>query len=161
MSTRITQKTVILVSCISFVILLSVLTCNAADQSLNICKQVSNEQLNLLYKKPLIPKESERGCFWSKDPGGMAYFDINIHKYRQELRSYFNKDLPTHVKLEKVTGLGEEGLMTLTEGSLGVIVIRKGDWVLQSAVTFLDIEPGSQKHKCLWDIYRAILETLK
>jgi hypothetical protein len=39
--------------------------------------------------------------------------------------------------------------MAVTEGSLGVIAIRKGEWVLQSAVTFPDIHPASEKQKVL------------
>ena len=50
--------------------------------------------------------------------------------------------------------------MTVTEGSLGVIVIKKGDWVLQSAVVFLGIEPGSGRQAALWEVYRRILARL-
>jgi hypothetical protein len=41
-----------------------------------------------------------------------------------------------------------------------VIVIRKGDRVVQSSATFLDIEPGSAKQRVLWDIYRGILDRI-
>jgi hypothetical protein len=45
----------------------------------------------------------------------------------------------------------------VVEGEVGVVVIRKGDRVLQSAATFLDIKPGSDQQQALWAIYRNIL----
>ena len=60
----------------------------------------------------------------------------------------------------KISDLGDGGLMSVGEGELGVVVIRKGDRVLLSAVTFLDIKPGSKKQAVLWDIYRHILQQM-
>ncbi|MFZ0451991.1 MAG: hypothetical protein WAL98_22390, partial [Desulfatiglandaceae bacterium] len=76
------------------------------------------------------------------------------------LREYYNKNLPASVKLEKINGIGDEGLVNVSEGTLGVVVIRKGKLVLQSAVTFLDIKPGSKKQAILWGIYRRIVQQL-
>ena len=73
---------------------------------------------------------------------------------------YYNKNLLASVKLEKINGIGDEGLVNVSEGTLGVVVIRKGKLVLQSAVTFLDIKPGSKKQAILWDIYRRIVQQL-
>jgi len=50
--------------------------------------------------------------------------------------------------------------VNVSEGTLGVVVIRKGKLVLQSAVTFLDIKPGSKKQAILWGIYRRIVQQL-
>jgi hypothetical protein len=50
--------------------------------------------------------------------------------------------------------------MSVSEGTLGVVVIHKGDRVLQSAVTFLDIKPGGSKQQVLWPIYRDIVERM-
>ena len=51
-------------------------------------------------------------------------------------------------------------LLDLKNIPVDKVVVKKGDWVLQSAVIFLDIEPGSEKQKVLWDIYRGVLEKL-
>jgi hypothetical protein len=59
-----------------------------------------------------------------------------------------------------IIDLGDEGLMSVVEGSLGVIVIRKGKQVVVSAATFLDIESGSDKQRALWDIYRRLMNQL-
>jgi hypothetical protein len=48
--------------------------------------------------------------------------------------------------------------MTVVDGELGVIVARKGNRVLQSAATFLDIKPGSEGQKILWRIYGRALD---
>ncbi|WP_319521839.1 hypothetical protein [uncultured Desulfosarcina sp.] len=133
----------------------------AGEKSGDICRQVTAEQLSKLYRKPLYPSEHGNGCMWSKKPGGMAYLDINVHEYQKDIRQYFNKEMPSHIKLEKITDLGDDGLMTVVEGCLGVIVVKKGDRVMQSAVTFLEIEPKSDKQKVLWDIYRNVLKRLK
>jgi hypothetical protein len=134
--------------------------CFAGDKTVDICRMVSAAQLKQLYRKPLHATPRERGCYWSETPGGMAYMDIGIQKHQKDLRDYWNKNLSSNVKLEKITDLGDEGLMGIGEGTIGVVVIRKGNWILRSAVTFLDIEPGSKKHQVLWDIYRAILADL-
>lgn len=88
----------------------------------------------------------------------MAYLHIGLHESSIPLRDYFNKELSSTTTLESITDLGDEGLMSVAEGSLGVIVIRKGNRVLQSAATFLDIEPGSDKQRVLWEIYRTLLD---
>lgn len=69
----------------------------------------------------------------------MADFHVAVHEYWQDLRECFPQDLPSHVELQRIADLGDGGLMTVTEGILGVVVVRKGDWVLQSAVTFFEI----------------------
>ena len=132
----------------------------ADGEDIEMCALITPEQLRNIYKKPLYPKEYRRQCLWSKKPSGMAYFDIQYHNYHKDLRRYFNKELPGIVSLEEIKNLGDDGLMTVVEGSLGVIVIRKDNWVLQSAVTFLDIKPESDEHKVLWDIYRNVLKRL-
>jgi len=132
----------------------------AEDKTIEICSLVTQEQLGSIYRKPLYPKAYNRQCLWSIKQGGMAYLDIQYHKYRKDLREYFNVQLSDNVALEKIADLGDGGLMSVVDGSLGVIVIRKGDLVLQSAATFLDIELGSDQQKVLWDIYREILKRL-
>jgi hypothetical protein len=127
---------------------------------IDICKQVSAEQLKQLYHKPLFPTASTDACFWSEKPGGMADMDIQVHDVNGPLRDYFDESFGPKAKLVKISDLGDEGLMSVGEGTLGVVVIRKGKQVLQSAVTFLDIEPGSEQQTVLWDIYRKILEQM-
>lgn len=151
---------IMLTACFVFPCFVALTACMAEDKNIDICTEVSAEQLAKLYKKKLYPTQNNRGCYWSEKPGGMAYFDIGIHKYSQDLRDYWNKDLSSLVTLEKITDLGDEGLMGIGEGDLGVIIIRKDMLILKSAVTFLDIEPGSERHKVLWDIYRSILKNL-
>jgi len=128
--------------------------------SLNICQLAKEDLVSKLYKKQLVASGEGKECLWSLKPGGMAYLHITVHERYQELRKYFNENLSTMVKLEKITDLGDEGLMTIAEDSLGVVVIRKGNYVLQSAVTFLDIKPDSEQQKVLWQIYTEILDKL-
>ncbi len=132
----------------------------SAGDKIDICNQVSAEQLTKLYRKHLYPSAHTNDCFWSEKPGAMAYMDINVHDVNRPLREYFAKTIPSHIKLVKITDLGDEGLMSVSEGSLGVVVIRKGDRVLQSAVTFLEIKPGSTQQAALWDIYRSVLKKM-
>jgi hypothetical protein len=129
-----------------------------AGEKLDVCGQVTGQQLAALSRKPLYPTPEENGCFWSQTPGGMAYLHIGLQESSIPLRDYFNKELSSATTLESITDLGDEGLMSVAEGSLGVIVIRKGNRVLQSAATFLDIEPGSDKQRVLWEIYRTLLD---
>jgi hypothetical protein len=129
----------------------------AADSNLDICALVSTEQLAAVYRKPLYPTPQENGCFWSLEPGTMAYLHIGVHDRSQPLRQYFNPQLSATTTLEPILDLGDEGLMSVVEGEVGVVVIRKGDRVLQSAATFLDIKPGSDQQQALWAIYRNIL----
>jgi len=133
---------------------------HAKEKIINICSLVSAEQLAGIYKKELFPTKQRRGCFWSEDPGMMAYFQIGYQKTEKDLRQYFYKELPSHVKLEEIKDLGDGGLMAVTGDYLEVIVIRKKNLVLKSTVNFLDIKPGSKQHKQLWDIYRTILNKL-
>jgi len=146
--------------CVSLLIGFSPVPARSVGEKLDICSQVGAAQLKKLYRKPLYPTATDNGCFWSEKPGGMAFFDINVHKARRPLREYYNKNLPASVKLEKINGIGDEGLVNVSEGTLGVVVIRKGKLVLQSAVTFLDIKPGSKKQAILWGIYRRIVQQL-
>lgn len=128
-----------------------------AGEDIDVCGLVNAQQLAGLYRKPLHPTAQGNGCFWSLQPGAMAYLHIGVHDRTRQLREYFNKELSPSVKLEAIADLGDEGLMTVSEGSLGVVVIRKGNRVLQSAVTFLDIEPGSKQQQLLWEVYRSVL----
>ncbi len=132
----------------------------AKEKDINICSLVSTEQLAGIYKKELFPTEQRRSCFWSEKPGQMAYLQIGYHIEEKDVRQYFHKELPSHVKLEKINNLGDGGLMAVTGEHLEVIVIKKKKKILKSTVSFLDIEPGSHQHKQLWDIYRTILEKL-
>lgn len=160
MQSTIRYSVIVLMACVVSFHFAAFNVCNAADKDIDICTQVSAKQLEQLYKKQLYPTKNNSGCYWSLEPGGMAYFDIGIHERYKDLREYWNKELSSMITLEKITDLGDEGLMNVSEGDLGVIVIRKDKWILRSAVTFLDIEPGSRQHKALWDIYRSILENL-
>ncbi len=135
-------------------------TAHAKEKDINICSLVSAEQLAGIYKKKLFPTEQRRSCFWSEEPGAMAYLQIGYHKKEKDLRQYFYKDLPANVKLEEIKDLGDGGLLAVNGDYLEVIVINKGNLVLKSTVTFLDIKPGSKQQKQLWDIYRTILKAL-
>lgn len=130
------------------------------EEAIDICKQVSAGQLKTLYRKHLYPTAYDNHCMWSEKPHGMAELDIKVQDVRGPLRAYFVKPLPSRIKLVKISDLGDGGLMSVGEGELGVVVIRKGDRVLLSAVTFLDIKPGSKKQAVLWDIYRHILKRM-
>jgi hypothetical protein len=127
---------------------------------IDICKQISAGQLKQLYRKKLYPTAYDNECFWSEQPGGMAEIDIKVRDADQPLRDYFAKPLPSRFKLVKITDLGDGGLMTVGEGAIGVVVIRKGSRVLQSSPGFLDIAPGSKKQTVLWDVYRHILSQM-
>ncbi len=129
-------------------------------EEIKICDWVSDEQIQKIYRKPLVKSGEGKQCLWSKTAGGMSYFDISIHSKFQDLRKYFAPEIPSYVVLQKIEDLGDEGLMTVTEGSLGVVIIRKGELILQSAPTFLDIEPGSTEQQALWDVYRSVLDKL-
>ena len=128
-----------------------------AAEALDICSLVSSEQLAAVYRKPLYPTPQENGCYWSREPGTMAYLHIGVLESAQPLRQYFHPQLSATTTLEPILDLGDEGLMSVVEGEIGVVVIRKGDRVLQSAATFLDIKPGSDQQQALWTIYRDVL----
>ena len=131
-----------------------------AAEAVDICGLVSSEQLAAVYRKPLYPTPQENGCYWSREPGAMAYLHIGVLESAQPLRQYFHPQLSATTTLEPIIDLGDEGLMSVVEGEVGVVVIRKGDRVLQSAATFLDIKPGSDKQQVLWAIYRDVLERM-
>jgi len=133
---------------------------SAERETIDVCGAVTAEQLATLYRKPLLPNASRRGCYWNEKPGGMAYRDIRVSDADKSLREFFNAELSPQTRLETIDDLGAGGLMTVSEGDIGVVVIEKDGRFLQSAVTFLDIEPGSDKQAVLWDVYRALLEKL-
>lgn len=135
-------------------------TVSAKEKDVDICSLVSAEQLAGIYRKELFPTPQRRSCFWSEEPGAMAYLQIGYHQPGKELRTYFHEKLPSHVKLEEIKDLGDGGLMGVTRGIVEVVVIKKKNRVLKSTVTFLDIEPGSAQHTQLWEIYRTILKEL-
>lgn len=132
----------------------------AIARDIDVCKQISAKQLKQLYRKHLYPKAYDNECFWSEKPGGMAEIDIKVRDANLPLRDYFAKPLPSRFKLVKITDLGDEGLMTVGEGAIGVVAIRKGKQVLLSSPGFLDIAPGSAKQKVLWTVYRKILKQM-
>ena len=151
-------------SCAIYIILIilgAFTICNAGELHFNVCEQVSAKQLATLYRKKLFPSEQENGCLWSKNPGGMAYFQIGVIESQKNLRDYFQKEIPPNFTLKKINDLGNRGLMTASEGYLAVIVIREGDWVLISTVNFLNIKHGGEKQKILWGICRGILQKLQ
>lgn len=135
-------------------------TARAKEKVVDICSLVSAEQLAGIHKKKLFPTEQRRSCFWSEEPGAMAYLQIGYQKKEKELREYFSKELPPQVKLEEIRDLGDGGLLAINGEYLEVIVINKKNIVLKSTVSFLEIEPGSNQQKQLWDMYRAILKEL-
>jgi hypothetical protein len=128
-----------------------------AEKPVDYCALAGKDDLATLYRKPLYPTATDNGCMWSEEPGGMADLSMSVLDYQRKLRTYFTTDLPDNVKLVEITDLGDSGLMTVVDGTLGVIVVRKGNHVLQSAATFLDIKPGSEAQKVLWQIYGRAL----
>ncbi len=130
------------------------------DKEIDVCGIVSQDELSQLYKKPLIAKKDGNGCIWSLKPDGMAYLHIAVQEKSREIREYFNQDLPEHIKLEAIEDLGDEGLMTVVEGSLGVIILAKKNNLIRSSATFLDIEPGSSQQQTLWHVYQRILDKI-
>ncbi len=127
------------------------------QKTVDYCALVSKAELAKLDRKPLYAKGSDNGCMWSEKSGGMAYLDVGIFDSQRKLRTYFATDLPSNVKLVKITDLGDAGLMSVADGTIGVVAIRKGNKILQSAATFLDIKPGSEGQKVLWQIYGSVL----
>jgi hypothetical protein len=135
-------------------------TVSAKEKNIDICSLVSAEQLAGIYRKPLFPTALRSGCFWSEEPGAMAYLQISYSKKEKELREHFHQELPEHVKLIAINDLGNNGLMGVTNGRLELILIQKKEMVLKSNVTFLDIEQGSNEQEKLWEIYRTILKEM-
>lgn len=134
--------------------------CFAGDIRFDVCEQVSDSQLIGIYQNKLFPIEQEQGCQWSDQPDGRVYFQIAVIESQKHLREFFQKEMPPGTELNKINGLGDRCLLTVSEGYLAVIVIREGDWVLISTVNFLKIKPRSEKQERLWDIYRKILINL-
>jgi len=126
---------------------------------LDICKTGAS-QIPKLYRKHLYPNPYEDECYWSEKPGGMATIDIKVRDVDKQLRDYFDKPLPSRIKLVKIKNLGDRELMTVAEGTVGVVAIIKGKRVLLSSPLFLDIAPGSKKQAILWDIYKKILKMM-
>lgn len=135
-------------------------TVSAKEKDIDICSLVSAEQLAGIHRKELFPTPQRRSCFWSEEPGAMAYLQIGYHQHEKDLRAHFHEKLPSYVKLEEIKDLGDGGLMGVTRGIIEIVVIKKKNKVLKSMVTFLDIEPGSAQHTQLWEIYRTILKEL-
>lgn len=131
-----------------------------SDGEIDVCKQVTAGQLKKLHRKHLYPKAYDNECMWSERPGGMAEMDIKVRDADLPLRDYFAKPLPSRFKLVKIKDLGDEGMMTVGEGAIGVVAIRKGKQVLLSSPGFLDIAPGSKKQVVLWNIYKKILKQM-
>lgn len=129
-----------------------------AEKTVDYCALASKDELAKLYRKPLYPTATGHGCMWSEKPGGMADLSLDVRDYQSKIRTYFPTALPKNVKLVDIKDLGDSGLMTVVDGELGVIVARKGNRVLQSAATFLDIKPGSEGQKILWRIYGRALD---
>lgn len=127
---------------------------------IDVCKQMSQAQLRKLYRKHLYPKAYDNECMWSETPGGMAELDIKVRDAYLPLRDYFAKPLPSRFKLVKIRDLGDKGMMTVGEGTIGVVAIFKGKRVLLSSPGFLDIKPGSKKQAVLWEVYRKILKKM-
>ncbi len=147
---------VILFVCSGF--FLSVVPASGEQSALDICGQISADELAVIHRKPLYPEAYENECLWSETPGGMAFLHITVGKIEHPLRDYYVKDLPASVRLEKITGIGDEGLVNISEGTLGVIVIRKGDRLIKSNVVFLDIKPNSKKQEAFYTLLRRIVD---
>lgn len=128
------------------------------DPDFDLCALADDPLLTRIHARPLHANRSGSGCSWSERPDGMSYLDINVHAYRRELRSYFPESMGDGFELRAVTGLGDEGLMTVTEGSVGVVVVRRGNRVLHSAPVFLRIEPDSDRQAALWELYGKALD---
>jgi len=146
---------------IIFYVLGTFTLCYAEKLSFNVCKQVGEKQLSAIYSKKLYPTEQENGCQWSTKPGGMASFQIGVIESQKNLRDFFQKEIPPNFELKKINDLGDRGLMTVSEGLLDIILIRKGNRVLISTANSLYIKHGSERQKNLWDIYRRILKRLR
>ena len=78
-----------------------------AAEALDICSLVSSEQLAALHRKPLYPKSQENGCYWSREPGTMAYLHIGVLESAQPLRQYFHPQLSATTTLEPIIDLGD------------------------------------------------------
>lgn len=127
------------------------------EKTVDYCALASKADLAKLDRKPLYTTATQSGCMWSEEPNGMAELSMSIHAPLGKLRIYFATDLPSNVKLVDVKDLGDSGLMSVVDGNVGVVVVKKGNRVLQSA-NMLDIKPGSEGQKTLWQIYGRALD---
>jgi hypothetical protein len=135
--------------------------CFAGDINFSVCEQVSVKQLTSICQVKLFPVEQERGCQWRNNPSGIPYFQIGIIESHNNLRQFFEKELPANYSLMKVNDIGDRGLMTVSGEYLSAVVIRDGNWVLISTLNNIKIKMNSVKHDALWDIYRGVLHKLR
>ncbi len=133
----------------------------AADFSIDVCEIVTEADLDIIAAarrdKVVHVTPGTNRCMWAEREDGMAYFNIQVAVSDRDIRASFPETFPDFVELAEIRDLGDAGYMTVTEGSIGNVVIRKGSRVLDSGAVFLDIEPGSEAHDRLWDIYRRVL----
>jgi len=135
--------------------------CVAGDINFSVCDQVSVKQLTSISQVRLFPVEQARGCQWRNNPSGIPYFQIGIIESHNNLRQFFDKELPANYSLKKVTDIGDRGLMTVSGEYISAVVLRDGDWVLISTLNNIKIKMNSVKHDALWDIYRGVLYKLR
>ncbi|MFN3313815.1 MAG: hypothetical protein ACK46Q_10140 [Hyphomonas sp.] len=132
-----------------------------ADLSIDVCEIVTEADLDVIAAarrdKVVHATGGTNRCMWAEREDGMAYFSIQVGVSDRDIRASFPETFPDHVELVEIRDLGDAGYMTVTEGSIGNVVIRKGNRVLDSGAVFLDIAPGSDAHDRLWDIYRRVL----
>ncbi|MFN4023585.1 MAG: hypothetical protein ACK4MQ_02030 [Hyphomonas sp.] len=139
-------------------------TAGDADLNIDVCEIVTPADLDIIAaaRRDKVAYADSMGranrCMWAEREDGMAYFDITIAVSGRDIRADFPEAFPDHVELVEIRDLGDAGYMTVTEGRIGNLAIRRGNRVLSSAAVFLDIEPGSEAHDRLWDIYRRVLD---
>lgn len=135
-----------------------------ADLNIDVCEIVTPADLDIIAaaRRDNVVHADSMGranrCMWAEREDGMAYFDISIAISDRDIRANFSETFPDHVELVEIRDLGDAGYMTVTGGRIGNVAIRKGNRVLSSGAVFLDIEPGSDAHDRLWDIYRRVLD---
>lgn len=135
-----------------------------ADLNIDVCEAVTEADLDIIAaaRRDKVVHADSLGnanrCMWAENEQGMAYLDINLAISDRDIRANFSETFPDHVELVEIRDLGDAGYMTVTEGRIGNVAIRKDKRVLNSSVVFLDIKPGSEAHDRLWDVYRRLLE---
>ncbi len=133
-----------------------------ADLDINVCERVTEADLDIIAaaqrSKVVHATGGTNRCMWAESEGAMAYLDIAVAISDRNVRAFFSENFPDHVQLVEIRDLGDGGYMTVTEGRIGNVAIRKGNRVLTSAAVFLDIEPGSAAHDRLREVYRRILD---
>jgi hypothetical protein len=145
----------------TMLIILSPFISHANDHVPSVCAMVSSEQLAALYPSTLYSSQQENGCRWSTTPNGKAYFQIGVVESPNNLRQFFEKNIPSNYQLKKTSDIGDRGLFTEYRGNLSVIAIREGSWVLISTVDLLYIKMEDARQHLLWEIYREILQSLE